>query len=156
MKTGLELREEVKKELEQEWSGAATEIGVIVDDGIVTLTGSVNTLSQRWAAHKAALRVTGVKAVANDIEVRLSNANSHSDEDIARAASSVLTRDATLPKDLQVVVADGWVTLKGMVQWQFQKDASEEGIKGLTGVKGVVNRIIVKAQVAPGDVKETI
>jgi osmotically-inducible protein OsmY len=120
------------------------EIGVTVYDGIVTLTGNVDNLPAKWAAENAALRVSGVRAVVNDIEVKLSTDNRRSDEDIALAACTALEWNVVLPKNLQVVVDDGWITLTGKVQWQFQKNAAEESVKQLTGVKGVINNITVK------------
>ncbi len=155
-KTDFTLKEDVEEELIWEPSVAETEIGVIVKEGTVTLTGCVDTLPQKWAAEKATLRVAGVKVVANDIEVRLSTGDRRSDEDIARAATSAFDWNVLLPKNLQAVVEDGWVTLKGKVQWQFQKNAAYDAVKGLTGVKGVINSITVKTQPAPADVKEKI
>jgi osmotically-inducible protein OsmY len=155
-KSDFTLKEDVENELIWEPSVAETEVGVIVKDGVVTLTGCVDTLPQKWAAEKAALRVSGVKAVANDIEVKLSTSDRRSDEDIARAATSALDWNVSLPKNLQVVVEDGWVTLKGKVQWQFQKNAAYDAVKGLIGVKGVINSLTVNNQVASEDVKEKI
>ncbi len=155
-KPDFTLKEDVEVELNWEPSVTETEIGVIVKDGVVTLTGCVDTLPQKWAAEKATLRVAGVKAVANNIEVKLSTSHQRSDEDIARAATSALEWNVALPKNLQVVVEDGRVTLKGNVQWQFQKTAAYDAVKNLTGVKGVINTIAVKTQVTPADVKGKI
>ncbi len=156
MKTDIELREDVEQELLWEPSVSATEIGVIVDKGIVTLTGSVDTFPKKWEAQKAALRVSGVKAVANEIEVKLTTSSRRADEEIARAASNALEWNIVLPNDLQAVVEDGWVTLKGKVNWRFEKRAAEDTVRGLTGVKGVTNAITVKSRVAPSIVKAKI
>ncbi len=156
MKTDLQLREDVEQELLWEPSVSATEIGVIVDKGIVTLTGSVDTYPKKWEAQKAALRVSGVKAVANEIEVKLTTSSRRADEEIARAASNALEWNIVLPNDLQAVVEDGWVTLKGKVNWRFEKRAAEDTVRGLTGVKGVTNAITVKSRVAPSIVKAKI
>ena len=147
MKTDRELQRDVLDEIAWEPSVAVPEIGVTVYDGIVTLTGSVEDLPAKWAAEKAALRVSGVRAVANEIEVKLSTDNRRSDEDIAEAACTALEWNVLLPKNLQVVVDDGWITLTGKVQWQFQKDAAEESVERLTGVKGIINHIMVKPHV---------
>jgi osmotically-inducible protein OsmY len=132
------------------------EIGVTVYDGIATLTGSVDNLPAKWAAENAALRVSGVRAVVNNIEVKLSTDNCRSDEDIALTACAALEWNVLLPKNLQLAVNDGWITLTGKVQWQFQKNAAEEAVKQLTGIKGVINNITVKPHVTPVAVKGKI
>ena len=149
MKTDMELQRDVLDEIAWEPSVAVPEIGVTVYDGIVTLSGSVEDLPAKWAAEKAALRVSGVRAVVNDIEVKLSTDSRRSDEDIALAACTALEWNIVLPKNLQVVVDDGWITLTGKVQWQFQKTAAEESVKRLTGVKGIINNITVKPHTTP-------
>jgi osmotically-inducible protein OsmY len=149
MKTDMELQRDVLDEIAWEPSVAVPEIGVTVYDGIVTLTGNVDNLPAKWAAETAALRVSGVRAVVNDIEVRLSTSNRRSDQDIALAACTALEWNVVLPKNLQVAVDDGWMTLTGRVQWQFQKNAAEETVKQLTGVKGVINNITVTSHVTP-------
>lgn len=156
MKTDIELREDIEEELLLEPSVSATEIGVIVDEGIVTLTGSVDTFPEKWEAQKATLRVSDVKAVANEIEVKLTTSNRRADEEIAQAASGALEWNIVLPNGLQAVVDDGWVTLKGNVKWKYQKRAAEDTVRGLTGVKGVTNNIMVKPRVAPSLVKAKI
>ncbi len=149
MKTDMELQRDVLDEIAWEPSVAIPEIGVTVYDGIVTLTGNVDNLPAKWAAENAALRVSGVRAVVNDIEVKLTTDNRRSDEDIALAACTALAWNVVLPKNLQVVVDDGWITLTGRVQWQFQKNAAEETVKQLTGVKGIINNITVKPHATP-------
>ena len=149
MKTDMELQRDVLDEISWEPSVAVPEIGVTVYDGIVTLTGNVDNLPAKWAAENAAQRVSGVRAVVNDIEVKLSTDSRRSDEDIALAACTALEWNVVLPKNLQAVVDDGWITLTGKVQWQFQKTAAEESVKRLTGVKGVINNITVKSHATP-------
>jgi osmotically-inducible protein OsmY len=156
MKTDMELQRDVLDEIAWEPSVAVPEIGVTVYDSIVTLSGSVDNLPAKWAAENAALRVSGVRAVVNDIEVRLPTNSRRSDEDIALAACTALEWNVVLPKNLQVVVDDGWITLTGKVQWQFQKNAAEETVKQLTGVKGIVNNITVKPQATPSAVRGKI
>jgi osmotically-inducible protein OsmY len=156
MKTDMELQRDVLDEIAWEPSVCVPEIGVTVSDGIVTLTGSVDNLPAKWAAENAALRVSGVRAVVNDIEVKLSTDNRRSDGDIALAACTVLEWNVVLPKNLQVAVDDGWITLTGKVQWQLQKNAAEDTVKRLTGVKGVINNITVKPHAIPGAVQGKI
>lgn len=156
MKSDMELQKDILDEILWEPSTYAPDIGVNVRDGIVTLTGSVENLPAKWGAEKAALRVSGVKAVANDIKVKLSTDNRRSDEDIAAAITDVLEWNVLLPKHLQVLVEDGWVTLNGKVQWQFQKNAAGDAVERLTGVKGVTNIITVKPHTTPLAVKGKI
>ena len=156
MKTDMELQRDVLDEIAWEPSVAVPEIGVTVYDGIVTLTGNVENLPAKWAAENAALRVSGVRAVVNDIEVKLSTDSRRSDEDIALAACTALEWNVVLPQNLQVVVDDGWITLTGKVQWQFQKSAAEETVNQLTGVKGIINNITVKPHATPSAVRGKI
>ena len=156
MKSDMELQRDILDEILWEPSIYVPNIGVIVHDGVVTLTGSVDNLPAKWGAEEATLRVSGVKAVANDIEVKLSTDHHRSDEDIATAASDALRWNVLLPKHLQVVVEDGWVTLSGKVQWQFQKSAAGDAVERLTGVKEVTNNITVKPHVTPLAVKGKI
>jgi len=156
MKSDMELQRDILDEILWEPSVYVPDIGVIVHDGVVTLTGSVDNLPAKWGAEEATLRVSGVKAVANDIEVKLSTDNRRSDEDIAAAASDALQWNVLLPKHLQAVVEDGWVILTGKVQWQFQKNAAGDTVERLTGVKGVTNNITVKPHITPLAVKGKI
>ena len=156
MKSDMELQRDVLDEILWEPSVYVPDIGVIVHDGVVTLTGSVDNLPAKWGAEEATLRVSGVKAVANDIEVKLSTDNRRSDKDIASAALDALEWNVLLPKQLQVVVEEGWVTLSGKVQWQFQKKAAADTVQRLTGVKGVTNNITVKPHITALAVKDKI
>ena len=156
MKTDMELQRDVLDAISWEPSVSAPEIGVIVHSGIVTLIGSVDNLPAKREAEKASLRVSCVKAVVNVIEVRLSTDSYRSDGDITRAASKSLEWNIVLPKNLQAVVEDGWVTLIGKVQWRFQRNAAEEVVARLTGVKGVTNNIAVQPRITPFAVKGKI
>lgn len=156
MKSDKELQRDILDEILWEPSTYAPDIEVIVQDGFVTLMGCVENLPAKHGAEKAALRVSGVRAVANDIEVKLSTANRRSDEDITRAASDALAWNIVLPKNLQAVVEDGWVTLAGKVQWQFQRCAARDAVARLTGVKGVTNNITVKPQITSFAIKGKI
>jgi len=154
MTTTTEIRtdEEVQKDVlaEFKWDArlSPNEIGVAVNEGVVTLTGWVDSYTKRWAAEEAAYRVRGVKAVANDIEVRLPGSSDRTDSDIAAAAVRTLQWDNLVPSGkINVTVSKGWVTLKGEVEWQFQRDAAERDVRKLWGVKGVSNFISVKPRV---------
>jgi osmotically-inducible protein OsmY len=152
-----QIQSDVLAELKWDARVMPNEIGVAVKDGIVTLTGWVDSYSKKWAAEEAAHRVRNVKAVANDIEVRLSSAEERTDADIAAAAVRALEWDALLPMDkLNVTVSKGWVTLKGEVEWQYQKQDAERVVRRLTGVKGVTNLIVVKPRVTPSELKQKI
>jgi osmotically-inducible protein OsmY len=155
--TDWDIRQQVEAELNFEPSVDASAIGVAVKDGIVTLTGRVNSYWEKVAAEEAAARVSGVKAVANELEVRLPAFDERTDEDIARAAVNRLEWTITVPKDrIKVKVSNGWVTLEGEVDWKFQKQAAEEALRGLVGIKGVINHIAVKERPTTEQVKSAI
>jgi osmotically-inducible protein OsmY len=156
-RTDAQIQTDVLSELKYDARVLPNEIGVAVKDGVVTLTGWVDSYTKKWAAEEAAHRVRGVKAVANDIEVRLTTADERTDADIAAAAVRALEWDAFLSIDnLDVTVSKGWVTLKGSVEWQYQKNDAERVVRRLTGVKGVSNLITVKPRVTPSDLKRKI
>lgn len=144
------IQRDVLEELEWDPRIVPSEIGVAVKDGVVTLTGWVDSYTKRWAAEEAAHRVRGVVAVANDIEVRLPGAAERTDADIASAAVRALEWDAFVPVErLDVTVSRGWVTLKGEVDWQFQKQDAERVVRRIAGVRGVTNLITVRPRVKP-------
>jgi osmotically-inducible protein OsmY len=156
-RTDTQIQTDVLAELKWEPRVMPNEIGVAVKDGVVTLTGTVDSYTKRWAAEDAAHRVRGVKAVANEIEVRLSTSGERTDADIAAAAVRALEWDAFVPIDkLDVTVSKGWVTIRGEVEWQFQKQDVERVVRRLTGVKGVSNLVTVKPRPAPLDLKKKI
>jgi osmotically-inducible protein OsmY len=156
-RTDAQIQSDVLAELKWDARVQPNEIGVAVKDGIVTLTGWVDSYTKKWAAEEAAHRVRGVKAVANDIEVRLPLSSQRTDADIAAAAVRALQWDAFLPTDaIDVTVSKGWVTLKGTVEWQYQKEDAERVVRRLTGVVGVTNAITVKPRVSPSELKRQI
>lgn len=158
MKTDTELQHAVMEELAWEPSVDAAEIGVAAESGIVTLSGMVKSLPQKWAAEKAAQRVSGVKAVTDEIVVKLPGDSELSDTDIARAAVNALDWNASLPRGrVTLVVSHGWITLEGTLQFHYERVAAEYAVRGLTGVKGVTNLISVKPpQTSPRDIKHRI
>src|SRR3982074_258394 len=152
-----EIQRDVIAELKWEPRVNSTEIGVAVKDGVVTLTGWVDSYMKRWAAEEAALRVRGVKAVANEIEVRLPSSSERTDADLAAAAVRALEWDAFIPSDkVKVTVSKGWLTLEGEVEWQFERDDAERVVRRLTGVRGVTNLIKVKSRPTPTELKRKI
>jgi osmotically-inducible protein OsmY len=156
-RSDAQIQSDVIAELKWEPRVQPNEIGVIVKDGVVTLTGRVDSYAKRWAAEEAAHRVRAVKAVVNDIEVRLSSLGERTDADIAKAALDALQWDAFVPVDkIDVTVSRGWITLKGEVEWQYQKEEAERVVRRLTGVTGVTNLITVKPRVAAQDLKQKI
>jgi osmotically-inducible protein OsmY len=155
--TDLELKKSVEAEMDYEPSVHAAEIGVAAKDGIVTLTGRVQSYWEKLAAERAASRVSGVKAVVNELEIRLPSFSERTDEDIARAALNALDWSISVPSErIKVKVSKGWITLEGNVEWQYQKAAAEKAVRLLTGVKGVSNLIEVRPQVSTAVVKSAI
>jgi len=157
MNSDRKLQLDVLDELRWEPGVNATDIGVSVKDGVVTLEGSVDSFAEKWAAEDAVKRLPGVKALAMDIEVKLPGSSERTDADIARAAENALTWDIAVPSNqVKVRVEKGFLTLEGEVNWQFQKSAAGRAVSHLTGVTGVSNYITVKPKVAPTEVKEKI
>jgi osmotically-inducible protein OsmY len=157
MNTDTELKNDVLAELRWEPSVNAAEIGVAVKDGVVTLTGYVDSLYEKWAAERAIKRVSGVKAMAEEIEVRLPGLSERTDADIARAAANGLEWNVYVPHDrIKVIVEHGWITLEGEVDWLFKKNAAEDVVRRLIGVKGVINKITIKPRVTPGEIQTKI
>jgi len=157
MKQNNELQRDIIDELAWDPNIDAAEIGVAVVDGVVTLTGQVRSLAEKWTAEHVTKRVAGVRAVANDIEIHLLGASQRTDADIARATLNALEWDVRVPHHrVTVAVSDGIIKLEGEVDTQYQKQAAERVIRHLTGVKGVTNLLRVKAAVAPTDVKAKI
>lgn len=151
------LRQSVIDELEFDPSVDASGIGVIASDGIVTLSGHVVSFAEKAAAEDAARRVRGVRAIAQEIEVRAATSKKTADDQIAGRAIDILRWNAVLPRhDIDVTVSGGWVTLSGEVGWHYERRAAEDAVKLLGGVHGVVNNITVKPRVNPGDVQKQI
>ncbi len=157
MKDEKGLQRDVLDELQWEPSVDAAEIGVTVHNGVVTLTGRVPSYSEKVTAERVAKRVHGVKAVANDIEVRPKGAGERTDTDIAQAAVDALKWKSPVPEDrIKVSVSKGWVTLEGEVDWHYQKEATEEAVRHLLGVRGVLNQITIKPKVSAPEVQSLI
>ncbi|MFC1907029.1 BON domain-containing protein [Chloroflexota bacterium] len=157
MKTDRELQQDVMNELKWEPTIEAAEIGVAVKDGVVTLSGYVDSYVKKWTAERAAARVFGVRAVAEEIKVRLPSSLKRSDEDIAGAVANVLEWNVLVPHDrVKVRVQDGLVTLSGEVDRGYQKFAAEEAVRYLMGVVWFSNQITVKPTVKPQDIKDKI
>jgi len=155
--TDRELQQHVQSALDWEPSVEASAIGVSVDNGVVALRGDVQSYVEKDAAERVALRVYGVKAVANDLNVRLANEAERTDSEIAQAASNALKWHASVPdKNVTIAVRNGWISLNGTVDWQFQKDAAARAIRDLTGVRGVTNTIVVQPRIKAGDVQAKI
>lgn len=148
MKADSELQRDVMTELKWEPTIRAAEIGVGVKDGVVTLTGVVDSYSKKWAAERAARRVSGVKAVGEDIKVSVPVAYKRADEDIARSATNFLNWNVWVPRDrVKVMVKNGWITLSGDVDWYYQKEEVADVVRDLIGVVGVINSITIKPPV---------
>jgi osmotically-inducible protein OsmY len=156
-KTNKELQADVFDELQYEPSIDAAGVGVIASDGIVTLTGTVKSWAERSAAIRVAERVSGVSGVVDKLEVEPPFLHERGDEDIARAALNTLKWHVFVPENrLKVEVAQGWITLEGKVDYNFQRLAAENAIRNLKGVKGVTNDILVEPHVTPFEVKSKI
>ena len=157
MTTDSELKQDVIDELMWEPDINATEIGVAVKDGVVTLSGYVDSYHEKLAAERAAQGVFGVRAVVQEIKVRLPGSLQRSDEDIAKAAANALAWTASVPHDrIKVKVQNGWITLSGQVDWRYQRDAAEDAVCNLMGVVGVSNQITVKPSPKLTEIKTKI
>jgi osmotically-inducible protein OsmY len=160
MKTDTELQQDVMDELKWEPSIKAAEIGVGVKDGVVTLSGYVDTLGEKWIAERAVVRVFGVKGVAGELEVRLPSSVQRPDEDIAQAAAHALQWNVWLSRmadRIKVNVENGWITLSGDVDWLYQRDAAGDTVRNLLGVQGLSNKIAINPTTVKGQaVKDKI
>jgi osmotically-inducible protein OsmY len=152
-----QLQKAVLAELRWEPSVPAAHIGVAANAGVVTLAGHVESVAEKYAAEAAACRVKGVKAVVQEIEVRLPAGGTPTDEEIAAAAINRLAWDVSVPKDsIKVEVEDGWLTLTGEVDWHYQKDAAEQDVRRLFGTVGVSNQIVIKSKVDVSNISDDI
>lgn len=157
MKSDAILRDDIIDELNWEPSVDSSKIGVAVKDGIVTLSGTVPSFIEKTDAEKAVKRVDGVKAVVQNIDVRLKSTSVRTDEEIAEVALKNLKWNTNVPEDNIILkVEDGWITLEGEVLWNYQKEAAKSAVKGLIGVKGVNNFIKVESKIQPENLKEKI
>jgi len=156
-RTDSDIQKDVVAELKYDPSLRDDDIAVAVRDGVVTLAGFTDSYTEKWTAEGVASRVKGVKAIANDIEVRLPSSAQRSDPKIAHAAVSALEWNSSVPKDrVKVKVENGWLTLEGDVDWYYQKEAAERAVRSLTGIKGVSNLISVRVRPTPSDLKQKI
>ena len=157
MKTDTQVQQDVIAELNWEPSVNAAQIGVEVKDGIVTLAGHVSSYAEKWDAERAAQRVSGVKALAIEMDVKLAGSSKRNDSDIARSAENVLQWTTYLPKDrVKVMVEGGCITLSGEVDWEYQRQSAAGAVRYLMGVTGVSNQIAIKSRVSSGAVKSDI
>lgn len=149
------LRDDIEQEFDWDLPLTSKEVGIAVENGVVTLTGEVDSYAAKWSAERAVERVEGVRGVANELKVRA--ANEHNDTDIAKAAANVVEWNVSVPRDQVVVtVVNGWVTLTGEVAQDYQRRAAERSIRYLRGVKGVTNLVTIKRQASASDVKQKI
>ncbi|WP_404377609.1 BON domain-containing protein [Vreelandella aquamarina] len=156
-KSDNQIQKDVLAELEADPSVRAADIGVEVKDGIVTLAGHVDSYAEKWHAEQAAQRVSGVKGVAVEMDVKLPGENQRTDADIARAVKNTLEWNVFIPNDpIKVMVEDGWVTLTGEVPWDYQRRLAASSIRYLAGVTGVSNQLVLKPKPTETAVKASI
>lgn len=157
MKTDLQIQTDVQEELKWEPFLKASEIGVSVKKGIVTLSGTVDSYSKKLRAEETAKRVSGVTVVVQKIEVALPSVGKRTDIDIAEAALNALKWNNIIPGEkLKVKVEEGWITLEGEVEWEYQRASARNSIENLVGVTGVSNKIKVTPQITPTAIKQKI
>jgi len=157
MKTDAELKKDVVAELSWDPAVVSEAVGVAVKDGVVTVSGHLDNYAQKFAVEHALRRVHGLKAIALDLDVRLSPQHERSDTEIAEAAGQALKWSALLPADkIQLTVENGWVTLQGELDWEYQRQNAEKAIRPLLGVVGVSNQITLKPRPIPADITERI
>jgi osmotically-inducible protein OsmY len=157
VRTDTDILKDVTAELKMEPGLRDDDVAVGVRDAVVTLAGYVDSYADKWRAETVVGRINGVKAVVNDIEVKLPTASERPDPDIARAVLDALKWNVLVPhEELKVTVENGWVTLRGTVDWYYQKEEAERTVGNITGVKGVSNLVTVAAKPTPSDVKQKI
>jgi osmotically-inducible protein OsmY len=157
LKSDTEIKNDILSELKYEPRVKVTDIGVLVKDGTVTLNGFATSYGEKWDAVKAVKRIAGVKAIADDIEVKVPESLRRNDGDIAAAAANQIEWSTTIPQGaVQVTVSEGRVSLEGQVEWWYQKDAAEDGVRYLAGVNRVFNLITIKPKVTPAKIEAAI
>lgn len=157
MKTDAQLKADVTDELFWDPAINATHIGVIVNEGVVTVTGHLDTFAEKHAVERAVRRVSGVRAIAVELDVKLAQSHKRGDSDIAQAAAAALRWNSLVPDNaVKVEIEDGWLTLTGNVGWGYQSSSAEQSVRSLVGVRGLTNRITLKPQVASENVAEQI
>jgi osmotically-inducible protein OsmY len=155
--TDNDIQKDIIAELKTEPNLRDDDIAVGVRDGVVTLAGFVDSYADKWRAERVVSKVRGVKAVVNDMEVKLPSNARRPDPELARAAVNALQWNILVPDDkIQVIVENGWITLKGEVPWFYQREEAERAVRNLAGVKGVSNLITVALSPTPTDVKQRI
>lgn len=156
-KSDSQLQKDVMEELVWDPSIGRSEIGVAVSSGVVTLSGQVDSFAKKFSAMRAAERVAGVRAIADEVTVKLPMSSKRTDTDIAHAVADALRWDIQVPDDkVKARVDDGWVWLDGEVEWEFQRSSAERAIRYLTGVKGVSNNVRIKKHAWAPEVKNRI
>jgi osmotically-inducible protein OsmY len=156
MKTDAQLQKDVMDEIKWEPITSAAEIGVSASKGVVTLNGTVATFAEKWAVERAAQRVQGVRAIAEEITVKPYGAHAKTDAEIAGAALNSLKWHVWLQDNIRATVSQGWVTLEGTVDWEYQRTAARDAVAYMPGVKGVSNDITLKATAKPLAVQDAI
>ena len=155
-KTDAQIQQDVINEIKWDPSVTSSQVSVLANDGIVTLRGSVPHYFEKSQAENAAQRVGGVRAVVDEIEVNLMGSYQRSDEQIAEAALDALEWSYSAPKGIKVTVENGWISLKGDAEWDYQRSAAEDSVSKLMGVCGVTNNISIRSKVQPSDIKSRI
>jgi osmotically-inducible protein OsmY len=157
MRSDKEIEQDVKAELEWDPDLDANDIAVSVKNGVVTLAGFVKSYTDKYEAETAAKRVAGVTGVANDLEVRMPAVDERPDPDIARDAVAALKSQLPISSEnIKVIVKNGWVTLEGEAEWQYQRQTAENAVRRIKGVKGVSNTILLRPHIEPTEVKRKI
>ena len=157
MRLDSDIKHDVESELKWDPDIDPSDIGVAVKNGVVTLSGFVRSYTQKYQAEKATKRVKGVLGVANDIEVRLPSGNGRTDPEIARAAVEAIKDELPYShENIKVVVKNGWVTLEGNAEWEYQRNRAESVVRKVKGVTGISNLVVLKPRVAPSEIKAKI
>jgi osmotically-inducible protein OsmY len=156
-RTDAEIQKDVTDEMRYDPSLQDDDVAVAVRDGVVTLAGYVKSYLDKWHAERVASRVKGVRAVVNDLDVKLPTSSERADPELARAAVEALRWNVAIPAErIKVKVEKGWITLEGDVDWNYQREAAARAIRSIVGVRGVTNLVTVKAAPSPSDVKQKI
>ena len=156
MKSDMQLKQDIEAELRWDPKVNPAQIGVTVDNGAVSLLGAVDTYAEKWAAEDATKRVSGVRTVAQDLQVKVLTEHKRTDSDIAIAVQSALRWDVFVPKAVTAKIQDGFVTLQGEVGWNYHRESAERAVRYLTGVVGVYNAITLKSNVSTDEVKQKV
>jgi osmotically-inducible protein OsmY len=157
MRSDSDIERDVKEELDWDPDLDATDIAISVKKGVVTLAGFVKSYIHKYEAESAAKRVAGVAAVANDLEVRMPSVDQRPDPDIARDAVAAIKSQLPISSEhIKIVVKNGWVTLEGQAEWQYQRQTAENAVRRIKGVKGVSNLIQLKPRARPDEIKQKI